>query len=95
MPDEVAWTPSEQTRALIRIEEKVDNLTTALPQTYVPATLWEQRNRHVDFVHAGLGREIGDLRAEVRSKRAPWWSVAAVVVAGAALLWSMFGGAPV
>lgn len=88
----VAWTPEEQTRALIRIEEKVDGLTVTLPQTYVPSTLWEQRNRHVDFVTAGLGREIGDLRAEVRSKRAPWWSVASVALAALAVLWSMFGG---
>jgi len=89
---EEVWTPAEQTRALKRIEEKVDGLTLALPQTYVPATLWEQRNTHVDFVIAGLGREIGDLRGELRAKRAPWWSVAAVVIAAAALLWSMFGG---
>lgn len=56
---------------------------------------WGQRNNHVDSRLNGLGREVGDLRADLNSKRAPWWSVASIAVAALALLWSMFGGPPV
>lgn len=83
------WSQSDMVRALIRIEGKVDGLITGLPQTYVPAVLWEQRNRHVDFVHSGLGREIGDLRTEIRSRRVPWWSVGALGVSAIALVLSV------
>ncbi|MDM8084757.1 hypothetical protein QUV83_08280 [Cellulomonas cellasea] len=46
---------------------------------------WMMRNQHVDSVTAGLGREIGDLRGDVRSRRLPWPSVAAAIVSIAAL----------
>lgn len=86
------WSQGDIVRALVRIEAAVTTLTTTLPQTYVPATLWEQRNRHVDFVHAGLGREIGDLRSELRSKRLPWPTVLSAVVAAVALGVSLLPG---
>lgn len=65
---------------------------------------WEQRNNYSDSRFAALGREIGDLRnethtrqaelrAEVQSRRAPWWSVAAVLVSGLALTWTIVGPA--
>lgn len=52
----------------------------------VPRTEWEQRNRSVDDRMNGLGREIGELRTEIRSRRVSWPAVGAVVVAGSALL---------
>ncbi|TFV82048.1 hypothetical protein E4V99_14030 [Microbacterium sp. dk485] len=50
---------------------------------------WAQRNDHVNGRLQGLGREIGDLRAELRAKSAPWWSVCAVIVAGLSFAWSV------
>lgn len=52
---------------------------------------WGQRNEHVNSRLQELGREIGQLRTELASRRAPWWSVAAVLVAAAALVWSVLG----
>lgn len=51
---------------------------------------WEQRNNNVDNRFLAMGREIGDLRTELNSKRAPWWSVVAVIISGAAILWTVF-----
>jgi len=47
---------------------------------------WAQRNTEVNGRLSGLGREIGDLRTELRAKSAPWWSVAAVVVSALAIV---------
>jgi len=52
---------------------------------------WRQRNDHVDSRFAAQGREIGDLRADVNGRRAPWWSVGAMVVSAAALGWAIIG----
>jgi len=52
---------------------------------------WSQRNEHVNNRLQSLGREIGDLRTELRAKSAPWWSVTAVVIAGIALAWNVLG----
>lgn len=55
----------------------------------VPRGEWEQRNRHVDARFQEQGREIANLRTEVRtevqSRRQPWTAVAASVVAIAGL----------
>lgn len=59
---------------------------------------WVQRNNHVDerFKHTddkfnAQGREIANMRTEMQSKRAPWWSVGSLIIAAAALLNSFFG----
>ena len=52
---------------------------------------WSQRNTEVNGRLSGLGREIGDLRTELRAKSAPWWSVGAVVIAAASLAWCTLG----
>lgn len=50
----------------------------------VPRGEWEQRNRHVDARFQEQGREIANLRTEVRteaqSRRQPWTAVAAAIV---------------
>ena len=61
-----------------------------LTETKVSYREWSQRNTEVNGRLAGLGRELGDLRAEVRAKSAPWWSVGSLVVAAAALAWAIF-----
>ena len=78
-------SPGEVARWLERLTRAVDGLTSTLPTTYVPANLWAQRNQQVDERHRDLGRELGDLRTELRSRRLPWPSVVAVLVAAAAL----------
>lgn len=54
-------------------------------ETSVSRGEWGQRNAHVDSRLDGQGREIGDLRTELRSRRLPWPSVAAAIVSIAAL----------
>lgn len=54
---------------------------------------WGQRNEHVNSRLQSLGREVAELRAAIHAKTAPWWSVAAVVVAALALVWSVLGDA--
>lgn len=50
-----------------------------------PRSEWEQRNRFVDQTIQGIGREIGELRTELRARRTPWPTVLSLVFAGAAL----------
>lgn len=72
----------------------VEGLRSELRQdrlTYVPRGEWEQRNRTVDSNFSHQGREIGQLRSDINSRRAPWWSTVAVVVAAASLVWSVLG----
>jgi hypothetical protein len=52
---------------------------------------WMQRNAYVDMKFDSQGSDISEIRTDLASRRAPWWSVAAVVVAAAAVLWSIFG----
>lgn len=52
---------------------------------------WDQRNRHVDARLDGQGREIGQLRTELSSRRAPWWSTWAVALSAVGLAWSIIG----
>lgn len=52
---------------------------------------WVQRNSNVDTRFQNQGREIGELRLELRSRRAPWWSVGALILSAGALLWTVLG----
>jgi hypothetical protein len=52
---------------------------------------WVQRNSNVDTRFQNQGREIGELRTELRSRRAPWWSVAALFLSAIAVLWTILG----
>lgn len=49
---------------------------------------WEQRNNYSDSKFSSLGREIGDLRTEINSKRAPWWTWVTVLLAGASFIYT-------
>lgn len=51
---------------------------------------WSQRNNEVNGRFSSQGREIGDLRTEIRAKSAPWWSVGALLVAASSFAWSIF-----
>lgn len=52
---------------------------------FVPRGEWVLRNQQVDGTFSAHGREIGDLRAELRSRRLPWPSVVAAIVSCVAL----------
>lgn len=50
---------------------------------------WTQRNTHVDAKFDHQAEDISEIKQDLASKRAPWWSVAAVVIAGLALLYTI------
>lgn len=50
---------------------------------------WSQRNAEVNGRFTTMGREIGDLRTELRAKNAPWWSVVALIISGGVALWTI------
>lgn len=60
-----------------------------MPERYVARGEWDQRNQNVTSQLLGQGREIGQLRADLNSRRAPWWSTVTVVLSSAALLWTI------
>lgn len=72
--------------ALTRAVETLALAQTEAARTYVPTAVWSQRNEAVDGRINGLGREIGELRTELRSRRVSWPAVGALAVAAAALL---------
>lgn len=83
-------TVHDDTTRLAIIETKVDGLVGAVGDikaslntsttTHVTRAEWELRNKLVDERHEAMMR-----------KQAPWWSAAAVVIAGAAFLWAVLG----
>lgn len=62
-------------------------------ENYVSRGEWGQRNDHVDTRLNSLGREVGDLRRDMDSRRAPWWSVWAVALSAGSILWAIIGPA--
>lgn len=48
--------------------------------TYVHRNEWLTRNTAVDTRFIDQGREIGELRTEIRSRRTPWTSVVPAIV---------------
>lgn len=59
---------------------------TTMSSSFVPRGEWVLRNAHVDGMFVSQGREIGDLRSELRSRRLPWPTVVSALVSIAALL---------
>lgn len=64
---------------------EIGTMLTAQRAEFVGRNEWLMRNATVDTRFEGQGREIADLKTELRTRRLPWPTVAAVVVAGAAL----------
>lgn len=52
---------------------------------FVPRAEWVQRNQALDERDQRVGREIADLRTELRSRRVAWPAVLGAVTAAAAL----------
>lgn len=72
------------------LNKTVDELAADVRQdrsTYVTRYEWDQRTAHVDA-------EISAVKADIASKRAPWWSVGALLVAAAALLFVILQAVP-
>lgn len=70
---------------------EIRSLLTTIHTDKVSYREWAQRNAEVNGRFSGLGREIGDLRTEIRAKSAPWWSVGALIISAIALAWAVFG----
>lgn len=45
----------------------------------VPRSEWQLRNIHVDETFKSQGREISDLRTELRSRQTPWTAKASAI----------------
>lgn len=89
--------PPEDDRVLLRVVAErladVQTSQTAIREqltqqsaSFVPRGEWLLRNQHVDGTFSAQGREIGDLRAELRARRLPWPTVVGAIVSVAALL---------
>ncbi len=85
VPESEEWSNAEMVRALKRIEQKLDMIPTA----YVTREEWKMRNDTVNGRFQDMGREIGDLRGELKSKRVSWTAVGAFVFAGIATALSL------
>lgn len=48
---------------------------------------WMQRNSYVDHKFDLVVAEQAELKRADAAKRAPWWTVGALIVAGASLVW--------
>lgn len=69
------------------LTETVHEIKTSMSETresHVTRQEWQLRN---DFVDERARR----LQAEIESRRAPWWSVLAIIAAFGALAWNIFG----
>lgn len=92
-------TPEQDRVTLLVVAERLDDLKNAVASvqtqlaaqsaTFVPRGEWVLRNQHVDGMFTGHGREIGDLRAELRARRLPWPTVVGAIVSVVALLVAM------
>lgn len=61
--------------------------------TYVTRNEWALRNQTVNDKFSAQGREIGDLRAELRGRRVHWTAIASLLVAVGVFFWTVVGPA--
>lgn len=84
----------DDTTSIAIIETKVDALTQAVRElkdtlststtVHVTRAEWNLRNQVEDERYQGLINDI-------RTRRAPWWSALAVILAAVALAWTIIG----
>lgn len=94
-------TKHDDTTSIAIIETKVDALTLAVADlkstlststtVHVTRAEWELRNTIVDERFVTTTKAHDALEADIKSKRAPWWSAGAFALAAAALGWSILG----
>ena len=70
------------------IKEAVDRIEASVGKS-VPRESWEARNTHVDSKFIEVQKDIVELWAEIKSKKVPWTSTAAFIVAAAVLLFDL------
>lgn len=85
--------------ALAKVETTLEGVVTTLGELRdeirsqrgekVPRNEWIQRNTHVDAKFDNQAEDISDIKQDLASKRAPWWTVAAVVFAALSLLYTI------
>ena len=82
--------PPEDDRVLLRVvaerladvqvsQGAIREQLTQQSASFVPRGEWVIRNQPVDSQFTGHGREIGDLRAELRARRLPWPTVVGAI----------------
>lgn len=73
------------------VRDDVAEIKSDIRNLMVTRREWELRNTHVDNKFQSQGREIGQLRTEIAARRHPWPAVAAAILAGCALGWTILG----
>lgn len=85
MPSNTEANIAVMTVELRYIKEAVSRIESA-HTTSVPRTEWEQRNEYINQQLHQIVKESADLKAELASKRAPWWSVLSSFAGAAAVI---------
>lgn len=93
--------PQTEEASLAVLAVKLDHLTGSVDainrqletsaSVHVTRREWQLRNETVDERHVGLSREIGQLKTEMASRRAPWWAVVALIGGVGSLMWQVLG----
>lgn len=91
----------DDTTSIAIIETKVDALTKAFDElklslatsgtVHVTRAEWELRNTIVDERFGVLTDRADRSDTDAKSRRAPWWSALAVILAAVALGWTILG----
>ena len=55
----------------------------------VPRPEYEEHKAHVEKRFQDQGQDISDIRADMASRKAPWWATASVIIAGLAVAWNI------
>ena len=97
LPTNLAANVAVQTVELRHIKESLERIELQLG-SHVTRNEWEMRNGYVDgqFVQtsadiAAARATVAELRRDVEAKRAPWWAVGSLLVAGISLAWVILG----
>lgn len=85
--------------ALVKVETTLEGVVTTLGELrdeirsqrgeHVTRNEWTQRNTHVDAKFDTHAEDISEIKQDLASKRAPWWTVVAVVFAALTLLYTI------
>lgn len=88
-----------QTVQLQHMRESLERIEQSLG-SHVTRNEWEMRNGYVDgqfILHAAdvasLRKTVSDNQERMENRRAPWWAVGSLVVAGIVLVWQVIGPA--
>lgn len=66
--------------------DKVDSKVEKIAEAATPREVWQQRNNLVDTNFVSVGREIGQIRAELNARRTPVTNVLAICMSAVSLV---------